>query len=349
MRRRARIAALVAALAATATRADVPDEDLGELRPSLVDLVPVTSVFEHLLHGPYGAIGGLFFDPVARELLVADSGQGLVAILDAEGVPRFAFGGKGVLREPVEVAADRRGNVYAVDLDRTRVKVFNYRGEYQRELPVPGLDPATPPSFTALAVDHEGNLYVGDSASSRVIVLDAEGRLLRTFGRRGSDNGQFLSIAGIAVDRRSIYVTDHQGIAVQVFDRRGNFVRGWGAHDVGAHNFSLPEGIAVDGKGRVFVVDALRHDVKVFEQDGRFVDRWGGFGVGRGEVAYPVDVASDGEGRIYVAEKGGKRVQVFREVEGFRNAEGVPVANPRRTGSPGDDVGRTRQKFPDAP
>lgn len=328
MRGAVRLAAILAALAALPARAGEPEPEPAELRPSLVDLRPVTSIFEHLLHGRYGALGALFFDPVARELYVADSGQGLVAILDADGVPRFAFGGKGVLREPVEVAADRRGRIYAVDLDRARVQVFSYRGEYQRDLAVPGLDPKTKPSFTALAVDHDGNLLVGDSASGRVVVVDPEGRLLRAFGRRGSDPGQFLSIAGIAVDRRSIYVSDHQGIPVQVFDRKGNFVRGWGAHDVGAHNFSLPEGIAVDGKGRVFVVDALRHDIKVFDAEGRFIDRWGGFGIGRGEVAYPVDVVTDGASRVYVAEKGGRRVQVFDEVEGLRNADGNPVAPP---------------------
>ena len=104
---------------------------------------------------------------------------------------------------------------------------------------------------------------------------------------------------------------------VQVFDRRGNFVRGWGAHDFGIQNFSLPESIALDSKGRVFVIDALRHEIKLFDREGNFLDRFGGLGRRAGNISFPVDVAIDAQDRVYVVEKGNARVQVFE-----------PVANP---------------------
>jgi len=85
---------------------------------------------------------------------------------------------------------------------------------------------------------------------------------------------------------------------------------------MGAQNFSLPEGIALDSKGHVIVVDALRHEIKFFDREGNFLDRFGGLGPRPGQVAFPADVAVDAADRIYVAEKGNNRVQVFVEVEG---------------------------------
>jgi len=124
-----------------------------------------------------------------------------------------------------------------------------------------------------------------------------------------------VTIAGIAVDRERIYVTDSQVTSVQVFDRKGNFIKGWGRHEMGAQNFSLPEGIAVDGKGRVFVVDAMRHEVKVFDAEGALLDIFGGPGSTAGSLLYPADIAIDGTGRVYVVERGNGRVQIFAEEE----------------------------------
>ena len=107
-------------------------------------------------------------------------------------------------------------------------------------------------------------------------------------------------------------------------------LRGFGAHEMGAENFSLPAGVAIDAKGRIVVVDTLRHEIKLFQQDGKFVGRYGGMGSAPGNVAYPSDVAVDREGRLVVSESVGNRVQLMRE-----NAIGEepgPEASPTRGG-----------------
>jgi len=107
-----------------------------------------------------------------------------------------------------------------------------------------------------------------------------------------------------------MYVADQQALAVQVFDSQGNFVRGWGKHEMGAQHFSLPSGIAVHGE-YVYVTDELRHQVKIFSSGGKFLTQFGGLGDGPGELAFPTDVAVDPDGRIYVTERSTSRVQVF--------------------------------------
>jgi DNA-binding beta-propeller fold protein YncE len=245
----------------------------------------------------------------------------------------FACGRNAAVRQPIRIVVDANGRLLVLGEDRSRIRLLDARGEYLSDLALPSV-PAKA-VFGALATDTAGNLYVGENESGQVLVYDASLNLRLRLGTHGDGPGEFQSIAGIASDKDFIYVADSQVTAVQVFDRKGDFVRGWGKHDMGVQNFSLPSGIAVDSKGRVVVVDALRHEIKVFDRDGNFIDRFGGLGSRLGQVAFPADVAIDAEDRIYVADKGNSRVQVFELID---NTSLVPERKESRiaTENPGD-------------
>ena len=95
----------------------------------------------------------------------------------------------------------------------------------------------------------------------------------------------------------------------------GRFLRAWGVHEVGKQNVSLPMGVAIDGKGRVALVDMLRQEIKLFEATGQLIGLFGGVGRRPGEVFFPSDVSSDASGRLCVADRGNSRVQVLAAVE----------------------------------
>lgn len=276
-------------------------------------LRPVALFDQHLYEGSFAEPRGIFFDPAFRELWVADTRNGRVGVLTPDGVPLFSFGQTDKLREPVRLAVTKSGDVLVLGIDRSRIERFGPRGDYLGPLSLPGV-PAKP-TFGTLTVDADGNLWVGENESGQVLAFSPDLKPLLRFGSNGDGEGQFQAIAGIAVskERDVVVVTDHQVLAVQVFDRRGNFLRGWGKHDMGAANFSLPEGVAVDRDGRVVVVDALRHEIKLFDLEGNFLDRFGGLGSKAGNIAFPSDVAVDAEGHVYVAERGNSRIQVFVE------------------------------------
>jgi len=275
---------------------------------------PVAVFSEHLYAGAFGEPRGVAVDRATGEVWVADTRNHLLGAFTPDGVPLFTAGASDHVREPRRLVIDAKGRLLVLDNDRSRIKVLSYRGEYLGDLELPGV--GENPVFGAIALDADGNLYVGEDASGQVLGFGADLKPRLRFGSPGADEGQFQSIAGIAFDKEFIYVVDHQVIPVQVFDRRGNFVRGWGKHDMGAQNFSLPEAVALDSKGRVIVIDALRHEIKFFDREGNFLDRFGGLGSRPGQVAFPTDVAVDAADRIYVAEKGNNRVQVFVELEG---------------------------------
>lgn len=308
MRRVASAAALALGLAAVSAPAAPP-------RPRVKAplLRPVALFAQHLYEGDFAEPRGIAVDRARGEVWVADTRNSLLGVFTAEGVPLYTTARTPRINQPARLAVAPDGKVLVLDSDRSRIKVLDYRGEYVADLELPGL--REKPVFGALCFDAAGNLHVADNATAQVLVYDAERKLRLRFGERGGEEGQFLSINGIFADERYIYVVDARGLAVQLFDRNGRFVRGWGRHDMGVANVSLPQGVAVDAKGRVIVVDALRHEIKFYDQEGTFLDRFGGLGSGVGEISYPSDVAVDAQDRVYVVEKGNDRVTVFEEVE----------------------------------
>jgi len=296
------------------TLAGAPAWAQAEDAPPEMDLYPRAVIYQHLYEGPFSDPLGLAVDNARKEILVADTRGDRIGIFSLEGAPLFSFGGTDQVREPRKVAVDGKGRILVLDHDRSQIKVFNYRGDYLGPLRLDGM--RAKPWLEGLAVDAEGNVYVGEQESAQIWVFGPDGKLKMRLGGHGERSGAFSSIAGIAVDAENIVVTDHTATPVQVFDRRGRFLRGFGKHDMGRENFSLPEGVALDSKGRIIVVDALRHEIKFFDKAGRFIARFGGLGTQPGQVSFPADVAVDASGRVYVLEKVGARVQIFDVITG---------------------------------
>ncbi len=274
---------------------------------------PVTIFGEHLYEGTFANPSGVAFDATANEVWVADTQNNLVGAFTPDGVPLFAFGSDDMV-EPVRIATDANGRLYVLDNDRTTVKVYSYKGDPLAHLALPGL--GEKPIIGTIAMDADGNLYVGENESCQVLVYGPDGKPRQRFGSCGVDEGEFQSITGIAVDATRIVVTDAQGVSVQVFDKHGDFVRGWGRHDMGRENFSFPSSVALLSDGRVVVTDALRHEIKFFDAEGHYLDRFGGIGWRLGQIAFPAGIAADPNGRLYVLEKGNQRVQAFVVVAG---------------------------------
>ena len=283
---------------------------------TVLQVQPLFAFFQHMYNGFFNEPMGVYFDPKSQEIFVADTKNDLIGIFNSSGISLFAFGGNDDIKEPVKVISDGQGRILVLDIGRSKIKVYNYRGEFLKNLEHPELQGKK--IIGTMTFDHEGNLYIGENESGQILVFDPKLNLKLKFGGNGEGKGKFKSISSIAIDKRDgkIYVTDHQNNpAVQVFDRNGNYLLGWGEHQMGPNNFSLPGGIAIDSRGRIFVADTLRQDIKIFSSEGKLIDRFGGMGYRAGQVSYPVDIAIDPSDKIYVVEKTGRRVQVFQEVE----------------------------------
>jgi DNA-binding beta-propeller fold protein YncE len=309
-----------------------PTSSAPSIAVSNVNLLPIRVVYQQVEGTFLKSPRGVWADRSKGDVYVADTSNDLVAVYDSMGLPVFSFGYNRELKEPVKAVADPTGRIYVLNGIPRAVKIFNYRGEYLNDFPLSGGTKPTNP--TALAIDHAGNLYIADATSRQIQVYDSQFRRIREFGRKTNDDSYFNTVQAIAVDADgTVYVADATATpCIQVFSPEGKFVRGWGAHDAGPHNFSLPAGLALDGEGRVIVVDTMRSAITVFTKEGNFLSRHGGQGRQPGAVSYPTDIASNGKEKIYVVERLGSRLQVFEEKAALvrRNAGSPSASNPIR-------------------
>jgi len=174
-----------------------------------------------------------------------------------------------------------------------------------RETPVPDRPP-----FSGMnqprdaAVDARSRLWVADFGHSRLRIFDASGGFLGGWGGRGSGNHGFNELCAVAISGDDVYVADTWNGRVQAFALSGE----WRATASGLYG---PRGVAVDGRGRVWVTDSGNHRLVVYDRELSQIQTFGKRGAGAGEYSGPVGIAAETGGRVYVADTGNLRVQVL--------------------------------------
>ncbi len=122
-------------------------------------------------------------------------------------------------------------------------------------------------------------------------------------GSRGSEAGEFLEPAGVAVDSADrIIVADSGNHRVQVFDSAGEFLFRLGSQGREDGQLGSPRGVAVDSVGRIIVADTGNARVQVFDSAGKFLFRFGSQGREDGQFSLPESVAVGSADRIIVGD-----------------------------------------------
>jgi sugar lactone lactonase YvrE len=272
---------------------------------------------------PFQEVRSVAVDSTFAEIIATDAARREVAAFDTNGIALGHFlhevpaaDGSTVVGKPAWVAVDRRGRILLSDFMVPWVDVLTVRGRSvdRLELPAPD-DTAGAFGAGAIAVRRDGVIAVASRGDSgRVHVFGPDYRHVTTWGTPGTGAGELSGISGLAwtPDRRLVVVCSATETAVQIFDENGAFERGFGRHQHGPGNFSLPTGVAVMGDGRLWVGDGLRQIVNVYDGFGNYLGMVGGFGDGPGQFRFPEGLASDGTDLLVVAERGSHRVQVLR-------------------------------------
>jgi DNA-binding beta-propeller fold protein YncE len=212
----------------------------------------------------------LALDPVNGEVYVTDRPTSDIYIYSAEGVYQRAFNAGSELEnwQPLGINFDAAGKLYVTDVSTTpqRIHVFDRSGALIRTL---GMSAGL--NFpNGIAADKDGNVYVTDSNNGRLLVIDGNDQVVAQVGRGVGDGNLGLPRA-ISIDGTGrVYVADATGQGVFVYDtwKAGesglNYLGFFGGAGVSNGTFQYPNGIAVDGRGRVYVTDGGNDRVQVW-------------------------------------------------------------------------------------
>ncbi len=99
---------------------------------------------------------------------------------------------------------------------------------------------------------------------------------------------------------------------IQVFDAEGKLLKHWGEEGSEPGKLYYPYGLALDGKGHLYVCEYGNHRVQKFTLDGKSVGVWGSRGREPGQLNSPWAVALDSQGRLNVLDSSNHRVQRVR-------------------------------------
>jgi sugar lactone lactonase YvrE len=213
------------------------------------------------------------------------------------------------------VAVDSKGKIYAGDQAVAAVFIFDPEDKEHVEMISNGKQ-ASFGMIAGLAMDDDDRLFVADTKLRHVLVFSPKHEQITVFG-----SDVLVRPSSLAIDRenRFLYVVDAGNDVVQVFDADTfKLLRHLGKpshkHDqTDPGTFSLPEGVAVDNDGNVYVTDTFNDRVQIFDADGAFMSMFGKNGDGPADFERPKSIAIDGDGHIWVVDAGQNRVKVFNQ------------------------------------
>lgn len=226
------------------------------------------------------------------------------------------------------VAVDRSGNLYISDTDNHRVRKIDTSGVITL---VAGTGtagfggdggPAAKASLNlpyGLVVDAAGNIYVADLGNNRVRRIAADGTILTIAGSGQSgpvgDGGpatgaELLAPRNVALDAAgNLYISEFGGQRVRKVTPGGQIstVAGTGTAGLGgdggpatAGQLAYPAGLAVDGRGTLYIADSQNQRIRQILPGGVISTLLGG--TPATALSTPTVIAVDSAGTIYVAD-----------------------------------------------
>ena len=267
-------------------------------------------------HAAAGRLGGQTLLATAALSLAT---SGCVPASHVGRVPDLVWGRRGFsegrLLKPRAMTISRQDELYIVDM-MGRIQVFDIDGNYLRGWRTPEIAQGKP---TGLGFASDGYLLVADTHYFRMLVYSPDGELQtsRTIGgTHGHDPGQFHFVTDVAQAPSGHYFIGQYGQIdrIQEFDPQGKLVSCWGSQGSRPEQFSRPQALTFDSRGRLWIADACNHRIQVFDVSGstpRLEQLWGTPGQQAGQLNYPYGLEFDREGNVLLAEFGNHRVQRF--------------------------------------
>lgn len=240
---------------------------------------------------------------------------------------------------PFGLTIDRSGNLYVADQGNDLIRmiapgavVTTLAGAVGVQGSANGADSLA--SFNSpfgVATDTLGNIYVADAGNNVIRLINAAGQVSTFAGTGttgsadGTDTASFNSPMGVATDKAgNVYVADYENHLIRKISPAGVVSTIGGKAGVPgsadgvdtAARFDLPEALAVDAAGNIYVADNGNNLIRKITPAGQVTTLAGsgkvGSANGTGQQASfnsPFGITVDGTGNVYVADAGNNLIR----------------------------------------
>ena len=212
----------------------------------------------------------------------------------------------GKIGEPRGIAFGRGGMWAVTDNLNHCVWIFDRQDQLVRKFGCFGIGSGEFRGPYGIAFDAKNQLYVTDHLNHRVQKFDIFGKYMLQFTSLRSGNSRLKFPLGIVFHDGKLYVTEHSGSRISVFQFDGQF-----SHVIGLGHLSNPHYTAVSADDQLLVANKGHHCISMFTLDGNYVGKFGTQGTGRGQLSSPSGIATGIHGFIIVTEYGNNRVSIF--------------------------------------
>ena len=196
-------------------------------------------------------------------LWMTDSGNHRVQQFTKDGELISAWGqrgsGPGQFEAPWGLALADSGDVYISDWGNDRIQRYDTSGRLIEEFGgLPQGDAIHRPA--GLTVDSEGNIYVADWGNERVKVIGPDGRLLATLRGESIDSKWAADYFDANPEEGRLRIEADLEPKLAPPARRDREI------SAGVESYFWgPTAVKLDGQGRVYVADTLRHRIQVYQ------------------------------------------------------------------------------------
>jgi len=262
---------------------------------------PATSAALSLITGlAVDSSGNLFIADSANHRVRKVNPSGIISTFVGNGLFRFSGDGgpatSATFYLPESIAVDAMNNIYVADTNNDRIRKIDPSGIISTVAGSGTLGfsgdkgPATAASMLlpfAVAVDLAGNLFIADTDNNRIRMVAPSG-IITTYAGTGTygytgDGGPATSATlknplGLATDASgNLYIADNQNSVIRKVTPSGiiSTIAGTGTAGFSGDGgpaakakLNLPDGLAVDSAGDLFIVDCGNDLIRMVTPDG---------------------------------------------------------------------------------
>jgi DNA-binding beta-propeller fold protein YncE len=165
---------------------------------------------------------GIAWDRETNYLLVTDTKEQVIAVLDRAGELQRSIGGRGSgsgrFNYPTYLWSAGNSELLVTDSLNFRVQRFDSDGAFIQQFGQSGAALGYFSRPKGVAVDSFGNVYVVDAMKHGMQIFNRQGELMLFVGAQGQGAGEFWLPGGIYItEGNTIYVADAYNKRVQVF------------------------------------------------------------------------------------------------------------------------------------